>query len=97
VSQLEGTHFTLALLSCVDESAPSRTDSGTARATLAAEGTLGTVRDDVAREDVKRYVEVRDAHRYNPYVMPSDHEPREWYDEAESVRQGRLRRWQTIR
>jgi hypothetical protein len=74
----------------------SRAYSRTGRAALAA-GTLGTVGDDVAREDVKRYVEVSDAHRDNPYVMPSDHEPREWYDEAERLRQSRLRRWQAIR
>jgi hypothetical protein len=73
-----------------------RLDVRATRAAFAA-GTLGTVGDDVAREDVKRYVEVSDAHRDYPYVMPTDHEPREWYDEAERLRQARLRRWQTIR
>ena len=75
---------------------PRRTYGRTGRAAVTA-GTLSPVGDDVAREDVKRYVEVSDAHRDNPYVMPTDHEPREWYDEAESLRQRRLRRWQAIR
>jgi hypothetical protein len=46
---------------------------------------------------MERDVEVRNPDGYYPDVMPTDHEPREWYDEAERLRQGRLRRWQTPR
>jgi hypothetical protein len=35
------------------------------------------------------------AARLREFVRPTDHEPREWYDEAERLRQSRLRRWQT--
>jgi hypothetical protein len=73
-----------------------RLDVRAARAAFTA-GTLSTVGDDTAREDVQRDVEVRHADGYDANVMPTDHEPREWYDEAESLRQGRLRRWQTTR
>jgi hypothetical protein len=93
------TSFTQALPPSADVQLPPyarRLDVRATRAAFAA-GTLGTVGDDVAREDVKRYVEVSDAHRDNPYVMPTDHGPREWYDEAERLRQSRLRRWQTPR
>jgi hypothetical protein len=73
-----------------------RLDVRATRAAFAA-GTLGTVGDDSFREDVKGDVEVRHADGYDANVMPTDHEPREWYDEAEQLRQSRLRRWQTIR
>jgi hypothetical protein len=73
-----------------------RLDVRATRAAFAA-GTLSTVGDHPTGENMKRDVEVRNADGYDPYVMPTDHEPREWYDEAESLRQSRLRRWQTIR
>jgi hypothetical protein len=64
----------------------SRAYSRSGRAALAT-GTLGTVGDDVAREDGERYVVARDANRDDPDVM----------HDAEMVRQARLRRWQAIR
>jgi hypothetical protein len=103
-----------------------RLDVRATRAAFAA-GTLSTVGDDVAGENVKGDVEVRHADGYDANVVHelltepagetcearagqgstrnktgsvssySDHEPREWYDEAEQLRQSRLRRWQTIR
>lgn len=63
----------------------SRAYSRTGRAALTA-GTLSTVGDNVAGEDVKRYVKGRDADRDDADVM-----------HVESVRQARLRRWQAIR
>jgi hypothetical protein len=73
-----------------------RLDVRATRAAFAA-GTLSTVGDDTASEDGERDVEVRHADGYDANVMPTDHEPREWYDEAEQLRQSRLRRWQAIR
>jgi hypothetical protein len=73
-----------------------RLDVRATRAAFAA-GTLGTVGDHPAREDSERDVVVRHFDGYDANVMPTDHEPREWYDEAEQLRQARLRRWQTPR
>lgn len=64
-----------------------RLDVRAARAAFAA-GTLSTVGDDTAREDVQRDVEVRHADGYDPDNVKHD---------AEMVRQARLRRWQAIR
>jgi hypothetical protein len=73
-----------------------RLDVRATRAAFAA-GTLGTVGDHPASGDSESDVEVRHPDGYDANVMPTDHEPREWYDEAERLRQSRLRRWQAIR
>jgi hypothetical protein len=65
---------------------PSRTHGRSGRAALTA-GTLRTVGNHAAREDVHGNVEVRDFDGYDADVM----------QDAEMVRQARLRRWQTIR
>jgi hypothetical protein len=87
------THFTLPSPPSDVQLPPyaRRLDVRATRAAFAA-GTLGTVGDHPSGEDVHGNVEVRDFDGYYPDVMPTDHEPREWYDEAERLRQSRLRR-----
>jgi hypothetical protein len=83
-----GTPFTQGSPPSADVALPPyarRLDVRATRAAFAA-GTLGTVGDDVAGQDGERYVVARDLDRDDADVM-----------HAETVRQGRLRRWQAIR